>query len=181
MIFAGSPDEKPAEYAEVTLFIDNSAKILNTKDKELSITRRSYMERDENEYFINKEQVRRKDIKDLLLDTGLGNVDLSIISQGSITNVVDARPKDLRNVLNEAAGVSRYQKQKEEALHNLNNVDRNLEIISVKYEQLERQIKPLRKQADKAKEYFKIRDSLEKIELPILKKNLIQSRKELKT
>ncbi len=181
MIFAGSPDEKPAEYAEVTLFIDNSAKILNTKDKELSITRRSYMERDENEYFINKEQVRRKDIKDLFLDTGLGNVDLSIISQGSITKVVDARPKDLRSVLNEAAGVARYQKQKEEALTNLNSVDRNLEIISVKYEQLERQIKPLRKQADKAKEYFKIRDALEKIELPILKKNLVTSRKELKT
>ncbi len=181
MIFAGSPDEKPAEYAEVTLFIDNSAKILNTKDKELSITRRSYMERDENEYFINKEQVRRKDIKDLFLDTGLGNVDLSIISQGSITKVVDARPKDLRSVLNEAAGVSRYQKQKEEALNNLKNVDRNLEIISVKYEQLERQIKPLRKQADKAKEYFKIRESLSKIELPILKKNLIQARKQLKT
>ncbi len=180
MIFSGSPDEKPSEYAEVTLFVDNSNKILNSKEKDISITRKSYLNSHENEYFINKELVRRKDVKDLFLDTGLGNTDLSIISQGSISKIIEASPKAMREVLNEAAGVSRYQKQKEEALRNLMGVERNLEILDVKHASLEKQIKPLRKASEKAQQYFKIREKLEKIELPIIQKQLIQSNKNVK-
>ncbi len=179
MIFAGSVDEKPAEYAEVTLYIDNSQKILNTKAKEVSITRKSFVNRSENEYYINGELAKRKDVKDLFMDTGLGNPDLSIISQGSISTIVGAKPKDLRNVLNEVAGVSRYQKQKEEAMRNLLNTERNLEIITVKLTEREKQLRPLKKQAEKAKEYFEIREKLEKIELPIIKKELDEDKKNL--
>lgn len=195
MIFTGSLNKGPADFAEVTLFFDNVNRRLDVDEDEISITRKSYREKDQNEYYINGELVRRKDVKKLFLDTGLGNTDLSIISQGSVSKVTEAKPLEIKNLLNEAAGVSKYQIQKKESILKLEKVSSSLEIFDTKLKVLSRQIKPLKEASGKAQEYKKIKDELTKIELPIIKYqlkyeinrkeelenslNILQSKKEL--
>jgi len=182
MIFSGSDTEKPADFAEVTLIFNNENKILDIDFNEVAITRRSYRQDKQNEYYINKTLVRRKDVKDLFLGTGLGNTDLSIISQGSVTKVTDSKPKDLRELLNEAAGISRYQQQKEESLRKLEKVSQSLDIFSVKLKEMDKQVGPLKKKKEVAEKYLAIKEELGKIELPIIKETLtknIEAREEL--
>lgn len=182
MIFTGSEKERAADMAEVTLVFNNEDKILDINYSEVSITRRSYRHQDHNEYYINKNLVRRKDIKNLFLDTGLGNTDLSIISQGSVSKVTSAKPDDLKDLLNEAAGVARYQQQKTESIKKLEKVNQNLEIFVVKLKEMDRQISPLKKAKEKAEKYLSIKENLEEIELPIIKEQLqieINRREEL--
>ncbi|NOQ50234.1 MAG: AAA family ATPase [Mycoplasmataceae bacterium] len=184
MIFTGSDDEKEASFAEVSLFFDNKKRILDLEFDEIQITRKSYRHQDQNEYFINKELVRRKDVKNLFLDTGLGNTDLSIISQGSVTKITDAKPDDLKQLLEEAAGVSRYKKQKNEAVKKLDKVEQNFDLFNVKLEEMNKQVKPLLRQKEKAQKYLEIKRQLSKIELPLIKKQLTSAfieKKELET
>ncbi len=184
MIFSGSDTEKAADFAEVTLIFNNEDKILDIEYNEVSITRRSYRQDKQNDYFINKTLVRRRDVKDLFLGTGLGNTDLSIISQGSVTKITESKPHELRELLNEAAGVSRYQSQKEEAVRKLEKVTQSLDIFSVKLKELEKQVGPLKKKKDIAEKYLGIKAELEKIELPIIKHDLtknIASKQEYET
>ena len=175
MIFSGSDTEQPSDFAEVTLIFDNEKRILDVDYNEVAITRRTYRDEKLSEYFINKTLVRRKDVKDLFLGTGLGNTDLSIISQGSVTKIADSKPKDLRVLLNEAAGISRYQIQKDEAVRKLDKTTQSLDIFSVKLKEMERQIGPLKKKKEMAEKYFSIKDELKKIELPIIKKELVKN------
>ncbi len=154
MIFSGSDTEKAADFAEVTLIFNNEERILDIDYNEVAITRRSYRQDKQNDYFINKTLVRRRDIKDLFLGTGLGNTDLSIISQGSVTKVTESKPHELRELLNEAAGVSRYQSQKEEAVRKLEKVTQSLDIFSVKLRELEKQVGPLKKKKEIAEKYL---------------------------
>ncbi len=182
MIFSGSDTEKPADFAEVTLIFNNEEKILDLEFNEVAITRRTYRTDSASEYYINKTLVRRRDIKDLFLGTGLGNTDLSIISQGSVTKVTDSKPRDLRELLNEAAGVSRYESQKKEAVRKLEKVSQSLEIFQVKLRELEKQVGPLKKKKEIAEKYLAIKEELGKIELPIIKEELtrnIELREEL--
>ena len=173
MIFNGTETEKPADYAEVTLIFNNENKILNIDFREVSVTRRSYRDEDEgDEYFINKSRVRRRDIRDLFMDTGLGNTDLSIISQANVTKIAESKPDELRSILNEAAGVAKYQQQKIEAVRKLDRVNQNLEIFEVKLHELEKVVGPLRKQAETAEKYLEIKKELEKIELALIKQSL---------
>ncbi len=175
MIFSGSDTEKAADFAEVTLIFNNEERILDVDFNEVAITRRSYRQDKQNDYFINKTLVRRRDVKDLFLGTGLGNTDLSIISQGSVTKVTDAKPHELRDLLNEAAGVSRYQSQKEEAVRKLEKVTQSLDIFSVKLKELEKQVGPLKKKKEIAEKYLGIKEELGKIELPIIKQDLTRN------
>lgn len=175
MIFSGSDTEKAADFAEVTLIFNNEDKILDLDFNEVAITRRSYRNDQQNEYYINKTLVRRRDIKDLFLGTGLGNTDLSIISQGSVTKVTESKPKELRELLNEAAGVSRYQTQKDEAVRKLARVSQSLDLFSVKLKELEKQVGPLKKKKEIAEKYLAIKEELGKIELPIIKDELTKN------
>ncbi len=175
MIFSGSDTEKAADFAEVTLIFNNEDRILDVEFNEVSITRRSYRQDKQNDYFINKTLVRRRDVKDLFLGTGLGNTDLSIISQGSVTKITESKPHELRELLNEAAGVSRYQSQKEEAVRKLEKVTQSLDIFSVKLKELEKQVGPLKKKKEIAEKYLGIKAELEKIELPIIKADLTKN------
>jgi chromosome segregation protein len=182
MIFNGSDNTKPADFAEVTLIFDNSKKTLDIKYDEVSITRRAYRSDKQSEYFINKTLVRRKDVRDLFFGTGLSNTNLSIISQGSVTKIAESRPSDLKELLNDAAGVSRYQVQKDESCRKLDKVLQSLEIFNVKIKELEKQVNPLKKKKEIAEKYFKIKKQLEEIELPIIKTSLsknVEIRKEL--
>lgn len=175
MIFSGSATEKAADFAEVTLIFNNEERILDIDFNEVAITRRSYRQDKQNDYFINKTLVRRRDVKDLFLGTGLGNTDLSIISQGSVTKVTESKPHELRELLNEAAGVSRYQSQKDEAVRKLEKVTQSLDIFSVKLKELEKQVGPLKRKKEIAEKYLGIKEELAVIELPIIKKDLTRN------
>ncbi len=175
MIFTGSSTQGPADFAEVYLYFNNTDRVLDIEEDEVVVGRKSYRDKDQNEYFLNGELVRRKDVKTLFMDTGLGNTDLSIISQGSVSKVTEAKPLELKKLLDEAAGVSRYQVQKVEAINKLDKVSANLEIFDTKLRVLQRQIKPLKEASNKAQEYRKIKEELRKIELPLLKELLFKN------
>lgn len=177
MIFDGSAILGPSEFAEVSLFFDNSRKILDYDANTVVVTRKQFRNKDQNEYYINNELVRRKDIKSLFMDTGLGNTNLSIISQGSVSRVIESKPEQLMDLLNEAAGVSKYQKQKNESLKKLEIVDFNLSLLETKIKLLAKQIKPLENASEKAEKYNKLKDDLRKIELPLIKYILEKSYK----
>ena len=146
-------------YAQVSLIIDNSAHIFDSDSSEIMLTRRYYRS-GESEYYINKEAVRLKDINSLLMDTGLGRDGYSIIGQGRIAEIVSSRSTDRREVFEEAAGISRFRYRKEEAERKLERTEENLVRINDKIEELELQVGPLKKQAEVAKQYLKLRDEL---------------------
>ena len=159
VIFGGTEKRGALGYAQVSLIIDNSAHIFDSDSSEIMLTRRYYRS-GESEYYINKEAVRLKDINSLLMDTGLGRDGYSIIGQGRIAEIVSSRSTDRRDVFEEAAGISRYRYRKEEAERKLERTEENLVRINDKIEELELQVGPLRKQAEVAKQYLKLRDEL---------------------
>ena len=159
VIFGGTEKRGAMGYAQVSLVIDNSAHIFDSDSSEIMLTRRYYRS-GESEYYINKEAVRLKDLNSLLMDTGLGRDGYSIIGQGRIAEIVSSRSTDRRDVFEEAAGISRYRYRKEEAERKLERTEENLVRINDKIEELELQVGPLRKQAEVAKQYLKLRDEL---------------------
>lgn len=172
VIFSGSKGKSKSDMAEVNLIFNNTRKILDISFDEVSVKRRIYRNKDLSEYYINNSLVRKKDVTNLFLDTGLGNSDLSIISQQSITQIALAKPEQLRDVLNEAAGVGKYQKKKLESKRKLEKIIQDLEIFEVKMNELNKQIFPLRAKKEKAEKYLKIKRKLSEIELPLIKKIL---------
>lgn len=159
VIFGGTALRNPMGYAEVSLVIDNSAHIFDSDTPEVELTRRYYRSGD-SEYYINREQVRLKDINSLLMDTGLGRDGYSIIGQGKIADIVSTKSTDRREIFDEAAGISRYRYRKEEAEHRLEKTDENLVRINDKIEELELQVGPLKEQAETARKYLIFRDDL---------------------
>ena len=159
VIFGGTEKRGALGYAQVSLIIDNSARIFDSESSEIMLTRRYYRS-GESEYYINKEAVRLKDINALLMDTGLGRDGYSIIGQGRIAEIVSSRSTDRRDVFEEAAGISRFRYRKEEAERKLEKTEENLLRISDKIEELEMQVGPLKKQAEVAKQYLVLRDEL---------------------
>ena len=170
IIFAGTENRKPMDLAEVTLVFDNSNHQLNSDLEEVQLTRRIYNtgEESESEYLINKQNVRYKDILDLVMDTGLGKNSLSMISQGNVMSFAEAKPYDRREIFEDAAGVAKYKKRKIESLNKLertkDNLDRTYDILS----ELERQVSPLKRQAKKASIYREKKARLEEIEVAVL-------------
>ena len=126
VIFNGSENRKPQNLAEVTLVFDNSDHYIETEYQEIEITRRLYRDGNEAEYLMNRTPCRLKDIVDLMMDTGLGRDSLSIISQGNISSFADAKPEERRSIFEEAAGVAKYKKRKDEALRKLERTTDNL-------------------------------------------------------
>ena len=159
VIFGGTEKRSAMGYAQVSLIIDNSARIFDSDSSEIMLTRRYYRS-GESEYYINKEAVRLKDINSLLMDTGLGRDGYSIIGQGRIAEIVSSRSTDRREVFEEAAGISRFRYRKEEAERKLERTEENLVRINDKIEELEMQVGPLKKQAEVAKQYLLLRDEL---------------------
>ena len=159
VIFGGTEKRGAMGYAQVSLIIDNSARIFDSDSSEIMLTRRYYRS-GESEYYINKEAVRLKDINSLLMDTGLGRDGYSIIGQGRIAEIVSSRSTDRRDVFEEAAGISRFRYRKEEAERKLERTEENLVRINDKIEELEMQVGPLKKQAEVAKQYLLLRDEL---------------------
>ena len=168
IIFAGSESRKAQGMAEVTLVFDNSKRSLNSDSDEIEVTRRIYAEEQDAEYLINHNNVRLKDVIDLILDSGLGKDSLSIISQGNIASFAEAKPYDRRGIFEEAAGVSKYKKRKIESLNKLERTKENLDRTFDILQELERQVNPLKRQAKKAEIYREKKKRLEEIETAVL-------------
>lgn len=179
IIFNGAQGKAPLNMAQVTLVFDNSSKIFNSPFAEVQITRKVYRNSSENEYYINKTRVRLKDVQNLVMDTGLSKGSLAIISQGNVSKFADSKPEERRQLFEEAAGVAKYKKRKEESLRKLDRTNENLTRVSDIVNEIARKIEPLAKQAEKAKNYLQIRDTLKQYEITLLVKDGAIAQEEL--
>ena len=166
VIFSGSKSRKAANYASVTLIFDNSDKYLNIDYEEVSINRTIYKS-GENEYSINNEKCRLKDILDLFMDTGASKESFNIISQGDVANILSSKPEDRRVIFEEAAGVLKYKKRKEEALRKLSKTHDNMDRINDIIEELKQNVEPLKQQSEVAKIYLDKKEKLENVEIAL--------------
>lgn len=164
IIFAGSKSRNAASRAEVSLTFDNSDGYLKSDISEIEVKRVLYRS-GESEYFINGARVRLKDITDLFLDTGAGNDSFNIISQGSIESIVNSKPLERRVIFEEAAGVLKYKKRKEESLRKLEKTKENIEKVNLIIEELKVNIEPLKEQSLNAKKYLDLKEELKNIEI----------------
>lgn len=167
IIFSGSKSRKALNSATVSLIFDNSDRRLALDFNEVAI-RRTLYRTGENEYFINNERVRLKDITDLLMDTGGSKESFNIISQGKIDEIVLAKPNDRRIIIEEAAGVLKYKKEKEEALRKLDKTNANISRVDDIISELEVNIAPLKKQSEDAKVYLEVKERLKNIEVALI-------------
>ncbi len=166
-IFAGSKTREPQKRAEVILTFDNSDHYLKSDYTEIEIKRVVYQS-GENEYYLNNTKVRLKDITDLFLDSGAGIDSFNIISQGSIETVVNSKPEERRVIFEEAAGVLKYKKRKNESLRKLEKTKDNLEKVGLVIQELETTVLPLKKQSEIAKRYLELKNELEELEISFL-------------
>ena len=167
VIFSGSKSRNPMSNASVTLVFDNSDHSLKL-DYELVSIKRTIYRSGENEYFINNERTRLKDILELLMDSGSGKESFSIISQGDIANVLSNKPVDRRVIFESAAGVLKYKKRKEEAVKKLEKTHDNIDRIDDIISELEKQVVPLEEQSKKAIIYKNTKKELEDIEISLI-------------
>jgi len=167
VIFSGSKSRNPLNVASVTLIFDNSDNYLNIDFDEVSIKRRVYKD-GTNEYSLNNEKCRLKDITDLLLDTGIAKESFNIISQGKVDEIINSRPVDRRVIFEEAAGVLKYKKRKEDALRKLEKTHDNMSRVNDIISELEVQVNPLKEQKEKALKYNKLNEELESIEVALI-------------
>ena len=167
VIFQGSKSRKAVSSASVTLIFDNSDHYINLAYDEISIKRRVYAD-GTNEFFLNNEKCRLKDINDILMDSGIAKESFNIISQGKIEDILSSKPENRRVVFEEAAGVLKYKKRKIEALRKLEKTHDNMERINDIIKELEVQIEPLRDQKIKALEYLSLNDELKELEIALI-------------
>ena len=166
VIFSGSKSRRASNYASVSLIFDNSDRYLNIDYEEVSIKRTIYKS-GENEYFINNEKCRLKDILDLFMDTGASKESFNIISQGDVTNILSTKADDRRVIFEEAAGVLKYKKRKEEALRKLSKTHDNMNRVNDIIDELNNTITPLKKQSEVAKIYLEKKEKLKNNEIAL--------------
>lgn len=164
VIFSGSKSRKPQNVATVTLVFDNQDHYLKIDFNEVAIRRRVYKD-GTNEYSINEEKCRLKDVTDLFLDTGIAKESFNIISQGKVSEIITSKPENRRTIFEEAAGVLKYKKRKEEAIRKLDRTNENLNRVNDIIGELESQIGPLKEDRDKALIYQETNDKLEQLEV----------------
>lgn len=171
VIFAGSKSRSPLNLASVSLVFDNSDSYLKVPYTEISVTRKVFRS-GENEYYLNNEKCRLKDIYDLFLDSGMGKYAFNIISQGEVSKIISDSPYERRTIFEEAAGVLKYKRRKEEALKKLEKTNENLTRVKDIIKELEEQIEPLKIQSEQASKYLKIKENLEQIEIALIANDL---------
>ena len=164
VIFAGTAVRKQQGFAYVALTLDNSDHKLPVDFEEVKVSRRLYRS-GESEYMINDSICRLKDISELFYDTGIGKDGYSIIGQGQIDQILSSKPEDRRELFDEAAGITKYKRRKLETQKKLDDEHTNLVRITDILSELEKQIEPLRKQSESAREYFRLRELQRKYDL----------------
>ena len=167
VIFSGSKSRNPLNVASVELIFDNNDHFLNIPYTEISIKRRVYRS-GENEYYLNNEKCRLKDINNLLMDTGMGKASFNIISQGEVDKILSNSAYERRTIFEEASGILKYKKRKEEALRKLDRTHNNIDRVNDIINELELQIGPLKEQSIKAEEYLENKKGLDNYEVALL-------------
>lgn len=160
IIFSGAEHRKAQNYAEVKLKLDNHSKKLQIDSDELVVTRRLYRS-GESEYYLNNDRARLKDIIEIFLDSGLGKEAFSIISQGRVDEILNAKPIDRRQIIEESAGVLKYKKRKAESINKLDHTEDNLTRVEDILYDLEGRVEPLKEEAAIAKEYQQLSKQME--------------------
>lgn len=164
VIFNGTEKRKSMSYCEVSLFFDNSKRFFNLDFDEVSFTRKLYRS-GESEYMINGTPCRLKDVTSALHDSGVGKDGYSIIGQGKVEEIISAKPENRRAIFEDAAGISKFKQRKIEAERKLDRTQENLNrALDVLAEQ-ERQLGPLKKQAENAKLYLEFKEQLKSLEV----------------
>jgi len=177
LIFAGSDKSPPGSFAEVTLILEMpgdmagpnapagaSASPVTLPTREVSITRKLYRS-GECDYFMNKVPCRLRDIQELFMDTGVGSRGYSIIQQGQIAKIVQAKPEDRRTMIEEVAGIVKYKTRRRESTRKLEGTQQNLLRVTDVINELETQKRQMERQADKARKYKEWKEKLQDIEL----------------
>ena len=172
VIFSGSKSRNPLNVASVELIFDNSDHYLNIPYTEISIKRKVYRN-GENEYILNHEKCRLKDITDLLMDSGIGKESFNIISQGEVDRILSTSSGERRIIFEEAAGILKYKKRKEEALRKLDRTHNNLDRVNDIINELEIQVEPLKEQSKKAKKYLETKEKLEKLDIALITNDIL--------
>ena len=164
VIFQGSNSRKPMTRAWVSLTFDNSDHYLNSEFDIIEIKRVVYST-GENEYFINNVKVRLKDITELFIDSGSSTNSFSIISQGKISEILSGKVSDRRAIIEEAAGVLKYKKHKEETLRKIDKANDNIDKIDLVIKELEANLEPLKQQRDDALRYKKLKSESDELDI----------------
>ena len=164
VIFKGTEKRKGLSFCEVSLVFDNTNRMFNSDYNEIVITRKLYRSGD-SEYLLNKSPARLKDIVNLLHDSGIGKNSYSIIGQGMVGKIVNAKPEERRVIFEEAAGIAKFKSKKVEAERKLLSTQDNLNRVNDLISEIDRQLKPLREQAETAKVYHELKDQLKVLEV----------------
>ncbi|MBV1943123.1 chromosome segregation protein SMC [Streptococcus parasuis] len=167
VIFAGTENRKPLNFASVVVTLDNSSGFIVNKNKEIKVERHIYRSGD-SEYLIDGQKVRLRDIHDLFMDTGLGRDSFSIISQGRVEAIFNSKPEERRAIFEEAAGVLKYKTRKKETESKLAQAQGNLDRLDDIIYELDNQVKPLEKQAQTAKKFLELDGQRKELYLDVL-------------
>ena len=157
VIFSGGKEKKAATKAEVSLIIDNSDRYLDLDNDLVKITRRIHIT-GENEYLINDSKSRLKEIGTLFLDTGIGKTAYSVIGQGKVERIINSSPKEIKNIIEEAAGIKKLQANRLEAQKNLGNIEINLDKVEFILNETRENKNKIEKQAELAQKYIDLKD-----------------------
>lgn len=167
VIFAGTKNRKPLNFAEVTITLSDVEGKLPIDEEEIVLTRK-LQKNGESEYFINRHPVRLKDLTSLLLDSRIGKDAYTIFEQGKIDQVINLPPIDRRYIFEEASGILRFLQRKKEALRKLEQADQNVNRVKDITGEVYNQIKVLEEQAEKARKYKECKEALEHLEKSVL-------------
>lgn len=171
VIFTGSSSRPASNFASVCIVFDNSDRTLNIDYAEVSVKRTVY-KTGENEYYINNEKCRLKDITNLFLDSRSSKESFNIVPQNKIDQILSEKPEERRVIFEDAAGVLKYKKRKEESLAKLNKNHENIERINLIISENEENLIPLEESARKAREYKSALEELENVEIALLAKDI---------
>jgi len=166
VIFSGSGNRKPVGTAQVELIFDNSDGTIQgeyANFNEISI-KRAVSRDGQSNYFLNGGRCRRRDIVDVFLGTGLGARSYAIIEQGMISQIVEARPEDLRTHLEEAAGISKYKERRKETEARIKSTRENLDRLNDVRQEIEKQLEHLNRQAKQAERYQKLKGEATRVD-----------------
>ena len=164
VIFSGTENRRPLSYASVAITLDNSDHQLSVDYEEVTVTRKLYRS-GESEYLLNGSPCRLKDINELFYDTGIGKEGYSIIGQGQIDKILSGKPEDRRELFDEAAGIVKFKRRKNMSVKKLEDERQNLLRVNDILSELERQIGPLKKQAEVAREYLQKKEQLKTFDI----------------
>lgn len=166
VIFSGAQGRSPASFAEVSLCMDNSDGGLKNDSEEVIVTRH-YSRSGNSEYYINKKEVRLKDIYELFMDTGIGRDGYSIIGQGQVAEILSSKSDTRREMIDEAAGVSKFKHKKKDAEKNLSATADNLVRLTDILGEITSRVEPMRKEAEKTEKYLVLYDEAKTLEVSL--------------